>query len=82
MGLNTDESGWQNTVAVNKERAIVFKSALKHLSLDERQHLVNLLAAHIQQFPRDRWAYSWLPESSRKLKEKAIALAQEPEADG
>ncbi len=69
-------------VAVNKERSIVFKSALKHLSLDERQHLVNLLAAHIQQFPRDRWAYSWLPESSRKLKEKALALAQKPEADG
>lgn len=63
------------SAAINKDRAVVFKSALKHVSLDERQYLVGLLAAHIQQFPRDRWAYSWLPESSRKLKEKALTLA-------
>ncbi len=62
-------------VAINKPRAVVFNSALKHFTVDSRQHLVRLLAAHIQQFPRDQWAYNWLPESSRKLREKAIALA-------
>ena len=68
--------------AIKKDRANVFRLVLKHINLDDRQHLVRLLAAHIQQFPHDRWAYSWLPESSRKLREKAQALAQEPEADG
>ena len=61
--------------AINKPRAEVLARALKHLTVDERQHLVHLLAAHIQQFPRVRWAYTWLPESSRKLREKAQALA-------
>ncbi len=66
---------------VGKTRADVFKAALKHISRDsgDRQHLVRLLAEHIQQFPRDYWAYSWLPESSRKLKEKALALVKCPD---
>ena len=63
-------------VVVNRERVVVWNSVLKHISLNERRHLVCLLAAHIQQFPRDRWAYNWIPESSRKLKDKAMALAQ------
>lgn len=61
--------------AIKKERTAVFVSVLKHLTVNERQHLVQLLAAHIQQFPRDRWAYNWLPESTRKLREKAQAQA-------
>ena len=63
---------------VGKTRAGVFNSALKHISREngDRQHLVRLLAEHIQQFPRDRWAYNWLPESSRKLKEKAFVLVK------
>ena len=64
------------SAAISKSRADVFARALKHLTVDERQHLVHLLAVHIQQFPRDRWAHNWLPESSRKLREKAIAVAQ------
>ncbi|MBE9016305.1 hypothetical protein IQ272_09165 [Chroococcidiopsidales cyanobacterium LEGE 13417] len=47
----------------------------KCLSPDERPHLVRLLAAHIRQFPHDQNAYSWIPDSSRQLKEKAIAPA-------
>lgn len=61
--------------AVNQERAIVFKITLKHISFEERQHLVGLLAAHIQQFPHDQDAYSWIPNSSRQLKHKAMAQA-------
>jgi hypothetical protein len=64
------------SAAINKERAVVYNSALKHFSFDERQHLVRLLTAHIQQFPQDESAYDWLPASSWKLKEKAITLAQ------
>lgn len=60
---------------INQDRAVVFKSALKHLDINQRQHLVMLLATHIQKYPRDHEAYSWLPESSRKLKEKALTLA-------
>ncbi len=61
----------------NEERAVVYNSALKHFSFDDRQHLVCLLTSHIRQFPRDHLAYSWLPPTSWKLKEKAIALAQD-----
>ncbi len=60
---------------VNKERAIVFQVALKHISKESRQHLVRLLAAHIQQSPQDRSAIDWLPPSCRKLKHKAITKA-------
>jgi putative DNA primase/helicase len=60
---------------VNKERAKVFEIALLYLSLEERQHLVRLLAAHIQQEPQDSDAYNWLPQSSHQLKLKALALA-------
>jgi len=35
-----------------------------------------LLARHIREFPQDYSAYEWLPKSSRKLKVKALALAQ------
>lgn len=61
--------------AVNEEPAIVFKITLKHISFEERQHLVGLLAAHIQQFPHDQDAYNWIPNSSWKLKHKAMAQA-------
>lgn len=61
------------SAVINKERVVVFNSLLKHLSLEQRQHLVRLLAAHIQQFPQDHSAYNWLPNSSRKLKQKAMA---------
>jgi len=61
--------------AINKPRAIVYKSALKHLSQGDRQHLVQLLTTHIQQFPEEVNAYEWLPQSSHKLLEKAIAIA-------
>jgi len=62
------------TVAINQERAVVFHRVVKkYLSRDERQHLVRLLAAHIRQFPQDHNAYNWLPNSSRKLKQKAMA---------
>ncbi len=69
-----------STVAkVGKTRVGVFNSALKHISRESgnRQHLVRLLAEHIQQFPRDYWAHSWLPESSRKLRERALALVKD-----
>lgn len=61
--------------AINKSRAIVYKSALKHLSQGARQHLVQLLTTHIQQFPEEVNAYEWLPQSSHKLLEKAINIA-------
>jgi len=62
--------------AVGKQRPAVFRSIFKHIpNLEDRQHLVKLLAEHIRQFPRDHWAYNWLPDSSRKLKQKALALA-------
>lgn len=58
------------------QRQIVYSSMLKHLRPDDdRQHLVHLLATHVQQFPDDHDAYEWLPEKSKKLKEKALALA-------
>ncbi|MDZ4879125.1 MAG: hypothetical protein CLLPBCKN_008563 [Chroococcidiopsis cubana SAG 39.79] len=60
--------------AVNQKRATVLTIALKHISIEQRQHLVRLLAAHMQQFPQDSDAYSWLPQSSRKLKQKAQSL--------
>lgn len=59
---------------VNQKRVTVLTIALKHISIESRQHLVRLLAAHMQQFPQDTDAYSWLPQSSRKLKQKALAL--------
>lgn len=31
------------STAINKKRAIAFKSALKHISVENRQHLVRLL---------------------------------------
>lgn len=64
--------------AVGKQRQDVFKSVLKQIpAVEDRQHLVKLLAEHIQHFPRDFWAYSWLPNSSRKLKDKALAQANQ-----
>jgi len=65
--------------AVNQKRATVLKIALKHISIESRQHLVRLLAAHMQQFPQDSDAYSWLPYSSRQLKQKAMALIKSHE---
>jgi hypothetical protein len=62
------------SAAIDRNRVVVFKSILNHLSIDDRQHLVQLLAAHMQQFSDDHGAYNWLPESLRKLKEKAITL--------
>lgn len=62
--------------AVGKQRQIVFRYVLKHIrSLEDRQHLVKLLASHIRQFPRDYWAYNWLPDSCHQLKQKAISQA-------
>jgi len=64
------------SVAINQERAVVFKLVVKkYLGCDERQHLVRLLAAHIRQFPQDQNAYNWIPDSSRQLKQKAMAQA-------
>ena len=61
---------------VGKQRQIVFTSVLKRIpNKEDRQHLVKLLAEHIRQFPRDYWAYNWLPSSCHQLKEKAISLA-------
>jgi hypothetical protein len=68
--------------AIGEERAVVYKFALKHFSFDDRQHLVHLLTTHIKQFPHDHFAYDWLPESSRKLKEKALLLAAQSEKPG
>lgn len=61
--------------ATGVERGTVFVQAVKHINPERRSHLIELLAAHIQEFPRDHWAYSWLPEAVQKLKNKAIALA-------
>jgi hypothetical protein len=63
------------SVAIDKKRVVVFNSLLKHLCLEQRQHLVHLLAAHMQQEPQDSDAYSWLPQSSHQLKLKALAQA-------
>ena len=63
-----------SALLTGKNRSDVFALAVKHISFNDRQHLVRLLATHIQQFPRDHWAYNWLP--NRKMKDKAIALAQ------
>ena len=61
---------------VGCKRQTVFTSVLKHIpNSTDRQHLVKLLAEHIRQFPRDYWAYNWLPSSCHKLKEKAVSLA-------
>ena len=63
------------SVAIDQKRVVVFNSLLKHLCLEQRQHLVHLLTAHMQQEPQDSDAYSWLPQSSHQLKLKALALA-------
>jgi len=61
---------------VGCKRQTVFTSVLKHIpNSTDRQHLVKLLAEHIRQFPRDYWAYNWLPSSCHKLKQKAVSLA-------
>lgn len=58
-------------------RDMVFEIVVtKHLNKDDRQHLVCLLANHIQQFPQDQSAYNWLPRSCWDIKEKAIAAAR------
>lgn len=62
-------------IAVGKNRAVVFSSTVKHLSLSARQHLVELLAAYMREFPCDISAHSWLPKSVWQLKEKASAQA-------
>ncbi len=58
-----------------KSRAEVFKPLTAPLSKEARQHLVGLLAVHMRELPRDYTAWNWLPESSRKLAEKARAMA-------
>jgi putative DNA primase/helicase len=60
---------------VNQDRAVVFQAVIKHMSKESRQHLVRLLAAHIQQEPHDHDAIDWLPPSCRKLKHKAMTQA-------
>jgi len=55
-------------------RAVVFNAALKLLDFENRQHLVKLLAEHIKEYPRDTWAYSWLPSSCQKLRGRALDL--------
>lgn len=66
--------------AIDKPRVIVYNSVLKRFSQGDRQHLVQLLATHIEQFPQDACAYNWLPQSSHKLLEKAIAIANSIES--
>lgn len=66
-----------STVAkiLNKRKVDVYERVIRCLTLDERQHLVGLLASHIKIYPRDYWAYTWLPSSSRQLIEKARAMS-------
>jgi phage/plasmid-associated DNA primase len=64
---------------IKRERAIVFDTLIK-VGLQEksdRQHLINLLAAHIQQNPEDQDAYNWIPSRYKGLKQKAKVLAME-----
>ncbi len=60
---------------MSKDRATVYCHVIRLITLSDRQHLVRLLAAHIQIYPRDYWAYTWLPKSSRQLVKKARALS-------
>ena len=60
-----------------KTRSAVFDIALKHLTVEERRHLVRLLAEHMAEYPRDPYSYNWLSPSNRKLVEKAMVQSKE-----
>jgi hypothetical protein len=65
------------SAATKKKRDMVFEIVvIDFLSEDDHQHLVRLLANHIQQFPHDQSAYNWLPRSCWEIKEKAITLSR------
>lgn len=61
--------------ATGAERGTVFAVAAKCINPERRSHLIQLLAQHISEFPRDRGAYNWLPDSAHRLTEKAFARA-------
>jgi hypothetical protein len=65
--------------ATKRERAVIFDILIKDCFKEksDRQHFINLLAAHLQQNPQDQAAYNWVPSRYKGLEQKAKVLAMQ-----
>jgi putative DNA primase/helicase len=63
--------------ATKREKAVIFDILIKDCFKEkrDRQHFINLLAAHLRQNPQDQAAYNWVPTRYKGLEQKAKVLA-------